>query len=144
MKHFLKSFQTDETIQLAGYETILKLQQHRWPGNIRELRNFVERAALLSSGERLETRHLAPPSFGDTHTESPEASGLVDSTLSGLDSEMPFKDAKARLVDQFERAYWSQLLDKTNGNVSAAARIAGIHRKSAEYLLKKLDLKNEG
>ena len=33
------------------------------PGNIRELRNFVERAALLSSGERLETRHLAPPSL---------------------------------------------------------------------------------
>ena len=53
---------------------------------------------------------------------------------------VPFKDTKARLIDEFERQYWEILLKQTYGNVSGAARHAGIHRKSAEYLLGKLDL----
>lgn len=124
-------------VQVA-YETIVKLQNHRWPGNVRELRNFVERAAMLATGDRLETRYLVPPSFGDTQTKAPQA---APDLVMGVDEDLPFKDAKARLIDAFERAYWNRLLEKTKGNVSAAARIAGIHRKSAEYLLKKLDLR---
>lgn len=126
-------------VQVA-YETIVKLQNHRWPGNVRELRNFVERAAMLATGDRLETRYLVPPSFGDTQTKAPVASP-AGQIMGLVDDDLPFKDAKARLIDAFERAYWSRLLEKTNGNVSAAARVAGIHRKSAEYLLKKLDLR---
>ena len=91
-------------------------------------------------------RFFCPPSFGDTQTESPESEdpsgSATDAALAELDIDLPFKDAKARLVDAFERAYWSRLLERTKGNVSAAARIAGIHRKSAEYLLKKLDLRD--
>ena len=114
-------------------------QAHRWPGNVRELKNFVERATLLSTGDRLETKHLSPPTFGDTaHGEGQEEGQIL---LGNLDENLPFKDAKARLIAQFEVLYWTRLLEKTNFNVSAAARIAGIHRKSAEYLIKKLDLK---
>ncbi len=147
VRHFLGEIETPsgEEVQV-GYDTILKLQRHRWPGNVRELRNFVERAAMLSTENRLETRYLVPPSFGDTQTESPAddapSRDATDAALSDLDTDLPFKDAKARLVDAFERAYWSKLLERTNGNISAAARIAGIHRKSAEYLLKKLDLRS--
>ena len=141
VQHFLDELSQKGAPQVqVGYDTILKLQNHAWPGNVRELRNFVERAALLSTGDRLETRHLVPPSFGDTQTGShsdDDAAVAFDS----IDINLPFKDAKARLIDTFERTYWSRLLEKTGGNVSAAARIAGIHRKSAEYLLKKLDLK---
>ncbi len=145
VRHFLEEVETPDGEQVqVGYDTILKLQRHRWPGNVRELRNFVERAAMLATNNRLETRYLVPPSFGDTQTESPQkdaaAGSATDAALAELDIDLPFKDAKARLVDSFERAYWSRLLEKTNGNVSAASRIAGIHRKSAEYLLKKLDL----
>ena len=61
--------------------------------------------------------------------------------MSEMPDDLPFKDAKGRLIEAFERVYWTRLLEKTQGNVSAAARLAGIHRKSAEYLLKKLDLK---
>ena len=59
-----------------------------------------------------------------------------------IQSEHAFKTAKAQLISDFEVMYWSRLLTHTNDNVSAAARIAGIHRKSAEYLIKKLNLKN--
>ena len=140
VKHFLRSLADEgEDTMPIGYETILKLQAHRWPGNVRELKNFVERATLLSTGDRLETKHLSPPSFGDTaHGDDTQGNGLM---VGGFDENLPFKDAKARLIESFERLYWSRLLEKTNGNVSAAARMAGIHRKSAEYLLKKLDLK---
>ena len=140
VKHFLNALAEEgqETVPV-GYETILKLQAHRWPGNVRELKNFVERATLLSTGDRLETKHLSPPTFGDTaHGEGQEEDQVL---LGNLDENLPFKDAKARLIESFERLYWSRLLEQTSGNVSAAARIAGIHRKSAEYLLKKLDLK---
>jgi len=53
---------------------------------------------------------------------------------------MPFKDAKGRLVGDFERRYWEDLLDQAEGNVTRAAALGGIHRKSLEYLMKKLDL----
>ena len=138
VRHFLHELQVSSTVQI-GYDTILKLQQHRWPGNVRELRNFVERAALLATGDRIETKHLVAPSFGDTHADEPADAFSLDD----FDEDLPFKDAKTRLIDRFERAYWGRLLARTKGNVSAAARIAGIHRKSAEYLLKKLDLRGE-
>ena len=57
-----------------------------------------------------------------------------------VDYKLPFKDAKNRLVEEFERVYWTRLLRKTSGNVSEAARQGGIHRKSLEYLLKKIDV----
>jgi DNA-binding NtrC family response regulator len=47
------------------------------------------------------------------------------------------------LVEAFERRYWTRLLEASGGNISEAARRGGIHRKSLEYLLRKLDLRAE-
>ena len=159
VQHFLKEMQTPDgqPVQVS-YETIVKLQKHRWPGNVRELRNFVERAAMLATGNRLETKYLVPPTFGDTRgggnaddvSVDPEAPPPVPAALADgppgpavaeFDDSLPFKDAKARLIDTFERAYWARLLERTRGNISAASRVAGVHRKSAEYTLKKLNLR---
>jgi len=153
VRAFLEDLRTPEgePVQVS-YETIIKLQKHRWSGNVRELRNFVERAAMLASGNRLETRYLMPASAGhepDAPLEAPNANvAPVDGALAGpavaaFDDSLPFKDAKARLIDDFERTYWVRLLERTRGNISAAARVAGIHRKSAEYLLKKLNLRGQ-
>ena len=59
-----------------------------------------------------------------------------------VDINQAFKEAKHELVEQFERRYWWALLNTYDFNVSAAARVAGVHRKSAEYLLKKLKIKS--
>jgi len=153
VRAFLEDLRTPEgePVQVS-YETIIKLQKHRWSGNVRELRNFVERAAMLASGNRLETRYLMPASAGheqDAPLEAPNANvAPVDGALAGpavaaFDDSLPFKDAKARLIDDFERTYWVRLLERTRGNISAAARVAGIHRKSAEYLLMKLYLRGQ-
>ncbi|MFZ4735786.1 MAG: sigma 54-interacting transcriptional regulator [Bradymonadia bacterium] len=153
VRAFLEDLRTPEgePVQVS-YETIIKLQKHRWSGNVRELRNFVERAAMLASGNRLETRYLMPASAGhepDAPLEAPNANvapvggALAGPAVAAFDDSLPFKDAKARLIDDFERTYWVRLLERTRGNISAAARVAGIHRKSAEYLLKKLNLRGQ-
>ena len=138
--HFLDqiSEQTGRKGLNISYKTMEKLKLHKWPGNVRELKNFVERAALLAEGDRLETRYL------NYQPQQRAAAEVVDTSASfaqeAADQEIPFKEAKNRLVEDFEKTYWMKLLARTDGNVSKAARIAGVHRKSLEYILKKLDL----
>ena len=114
-----------------SFETMQQLTSHPWPGNVRELRNAIERAAVMSSGQQLEVQVDARPVPAD-------ASGLP------LRYDLPFKDAKARLVDAFERVYWERALASHGWNVSATAREAGLHRKSLEYLVRKLGLERPG
>lgn len=131
--HFMRQFATPGGPTQVSWETMRKLQAHPWTGNVRELRNFVERAALLSDSGRIETRFVRPPRQ-EPEGQSSDASGLP------VDYALPFKDAKNRLVEAFEAVYWRRLLQASGGNISEAARQGGIHRKSLEYLLKKLDI----
>lgn len=141
--HFLDNIAKDSGTRVqVGYETIRKLQKHSWPGNIRELKNFVDRAAILATNDRLETKYLLPPAQTKEVTDD-EHNTASSQAKDAISAGLPFKDAKARLIDTFERVYWEALLEVHKGNVSAAARQAGIHRKSAEYLLRKLDLANQ-
>ncbi|PKN55194.1 MAG: hypothetical protein CVU56_22640 [Deltaproteobacteria bacterium HGW-Deltaproteobacteria-14] len=125
----------------VGYETMRRLQAHPWPGNVRELKNYVERAVVLAENGRLETRHLSSRSI----KQEPAVQEVGDGAraLLSVDYDLPFKDAKQRLLEVFETRYWTRLLDDTGGNISEAARRGGIHRKSLEYVVKKLDLKGE-
>ena len=132
VSHFLDSAGAHDVS--VSFETMGRLQRHPWPGNVRELKNYVERAVLLSERGRLETRHLAGRPLDEDDSQE-QGAGL------NVDMSLPFKDAKARLIDVFERQYWTERLDAAGGNVSEAARQGGIHRKSLEYLLKKLDLR---
>jgi DNA-binding NtrC family response regulator len=85
-----------------------------WPGNVRELRNHVERAA-----------------------------GLGRSAASGseIDVSMPLKEARNRWVQLFESRYLAELLHAHGGNVSAAARAAGIDRVHFYRLLGRAGLR---
>lgn len=114
----------------VSFETMQQLQAYPWPGNVRELKNQIERAAVLSDGKELQVRL-----DGGASRPVPAVEGGVT-----VDFALPFKDAKARLVDDFERVYWQQAMERHQWNVSAASRACGLHRKSLEYLLRKLDL----
>ena len=143
----------------VSYEAMLKLKAQPWQGNVRELKNFVLRALALSHTPEghLETRYLLPQDLSlplqeptQEHTDSTgeaQKNEAIDEPLTAYlpslgphNETISFKDAKARLIDRFERLYWERLLNAHEWNVSAAARDAGIHRKSAEYLIKKLGL----
>jgi DNA-binding NtrC family response regulator len=92
----------------------------------------VERAVLLSEGDRIETRYMDgdPPVRADAEEGS---SGSVD-------VNRPFKVARDERADSFARAYWTEMLRQCRGNISEASRRGGLHRKSLEYALKKLDI----
>jgi DNA-binding NtrC family response regulator len=115
---------------------IEQLQRHDWPGNVRELRNVVERAlslgdtALADLGDH--GRVPSPP-----HVED-EARDKRASNPEVLD--LPFKEAKAQLVEAFERDYLTALLERHHGNISRAASEAGIDRNYIHRLVKKYGL----
>ena len=154
--HFLNEFSPLIKREIS-FRTMQRLIQHQWPGNVRELKNYVHRAIALSSSEEshLETRFLLPEqtevnshaSTQPTGLESSVADPSIDSSRSSpslqlqIDTSLAYKEAKRDLVDHFEKLYWQELLSTHHNNISAAARVAGIHRKSAEYLVKKLGLK---
>jgi DNA-binding NtrC family response regulator len=144
VEHFLKDANemSDREDVEVGYKTMEKLKRHRWPGNVRELKNFVERAVLLTTGDTIETRFLDAADPVPSEPEAAEESAGSMATMA-IEENLPFKDAKNRLIEEFERSYWRELLRRTDGNVSEAARIAGVHRKSVEYILKKHDISRE-
>ncbi|MDX9724561.1 MAG: sigma 54-interacting transcriptional regulator [Myxococcota bacterium] len=149
----LSQFFLDQAAQRLGrselqipFSTMEKLKRYAWPGNVRELKNYVERAALLSQDDKLETRFLlADDAEVKVENEQSKALGGEAEEIAemAIAEELPFKDAKQRLVEAFESSYWSRLLERTAGNVSKAARIAGVHRKSVEYIMKKLELSRD-
>jgi DNA-binding NtrC family response regulator len=142
VEHFLNELDSkvDKRTMQVGFQTMEKLKQYPWSGNVRELKNFVERAAILSDGERVETRFLR------LNSQTGEGENSQDPFLGALQipEEMAFKEAKNRLISAFETAYWQRLLKQTSGNVSEAARIAGVHRKSVEYILRKIGMSRSG
>ena len=110
-------------------ENLERLRGHGWPGNVRELRNVLERAWALSGpngGAFVDLKlWLQSASVG-----APDSGGIIDTTL-------PFKEAKERWVDQFERRYLASVFDTHDGNITHAADHAGINRRHFRTLLRK-------
>jgi DNA-binding NtrC family response regulator len=100
------------------------LRRHRWPGNVRELRNLVE--ATLATGE--------VPDVG---------SASRTAAVPGVDSPTTasYKDARSRVLHDFERGYLAALLERAGGNASEAARLARMNRSYLLELLRKHDLR---
>jgi DNA-binding NtrC family response regulator len=140
--HFLAELAARHGVPPArlSYDTMARLKEHGWPGNVRELRNFLERSVILAGALQGASKALdLPPPVRATARRD----GADPDEVLVVDFDQPFKDEKDRLVSTFEARYFGRLLKRTEGNVSKAARIAGIHRKSLEYLLKQVDLERD-
>jgi DNA-binding NtrC family response regulator len=103
------------------------LHQYPWPGNIRELENWVHRQFLMCSGAAIVHDGVTPDA-----SIAPGPAPDVPAAASG-----GFAVAKAEAVRRFERDYLRRVLDECGGNVSRAARIAGKERRAFGKLLKK-------
>jgi len=114
-----------------------QLQRHDWPGNVRELRNVVERA--LSLGDAV-LADLGEPSAGSRPASAPGIDDAAKRQSNPDVLDMPFKEAKAQLVEAFERDYLAALLARHHGNISRAAAEAGIDRNYIHRLVKKYGL----
>ena len=106
-------------------ETVAALSAYPWPGNVRQLKNVLERAATLAAGDGV----LRPDVLGI---------GVVEAQpLPPPDPDIPFKDAKERLIEVWEAEYIKNLLEKCGGNVTQAARVAGLDRAHLYRILRK-------
>ncbi len=103
-----------------------KLRSYAWPGNVRELANLVERLAATRAGETVDVADLPP------ELDRPAPSTATPSV------EQPFDDARRT----FERDYFSRLLEATDGNISEAARRAGISRPNLYRRLDELGIRD--
>jgi DNA-binding NtrC family response regulator len=115
------------------------LQAYPWPGNIRELKNTVERAASLADGTELGVRDLMPSS-----QKTPPAVLPGGNAEQFVEDGLPFKEAKQRVLDAFEGTYLKALLDKHGGNVTRSANAAGLTRYHLRELAKRYGIRDAG
>jgi len=142
-RHFLEQFShqvsPSEPEPKIGAETMQRLVSHRWPGNIRELRNFMQRVAVMAhSGMR---NPPLPDAATMAHHPKQTPDGNVVPAVP-LDTHLPYKESKARWIDHFETTYVSGLLERNDGNVAAAAREAGVDRTYLFRLIRKYGLRH--
>ena len=132
-----------ERIRAVSDEAMAMLAAYRFPGNVRELVNVLERAVSLADGENLTANDLPELVRGALPAPLPGASSGPPPIPKSI-ADATFKDAKERLLASFERDYLVTLLKKTNGNISQAARDADIDRKYFRKLMKKYGLGDGG
>ena len=109
-------------------ELLSSLQSRAWPGNVRELRNYMERSVSLGYSS-------TGGAGGANAATDPAATAPV------VPIHLPLKDARAAWTEQFEVLYVKALLEKTEGNVTRAAELAGINRRSLQRLIASLGIR---
>ncbi len=109
-----------EPVSLTS-EDLSLLATYSWPGNVRELKNHLE--AVVVMGEK--------PLEADRNTSS--GGDFFQSIV-----DLPYREAKKILLGTFDERYFSRLLEKFDGNITRTAQVAGVHRKTVEYILKKI------
>jgi DNA-binding NtrC family response regulator len=126
IKHYIDMFarETGRSIQDVDYEATKAMLAYDWPGNIRELRNTLERAVVLSEGDMI-TLHDLPDKFRMLDVE-----GIATSSL-------------RQALDDFERDYIRRSLTESKGNKESAAERLGIDLATLYRKLKKLKVEVE-
>ena len=134
----------------AGGSNLDRLLRYHWPGNVRELRNVIARAVALGrAGDDfgalpiLLRPTVAAPDVVMPAMLAAQASvqAVAAAAPIAATADRPFHDAKADVVARFERDYLADLMRRSEGNVSAAARRAGLERKYLYKLLERAGLR---
>jgi DNA-binding NtrC family response regulator len=123
--HFLEvsARRSKKPVRAIAPDAMQALCRYAWPGNVRELENVIERAVIVAKSETIV--NVEPFLTGEG--ERPR-----------VDLSLPFREAKARVVEEFERAYVAGVLDSHGGKLTAAAKHADMdpknfHEKLARY-----------
>lgn len=131
--HFLRKFAAEHKRNLAGFsaEANAALLRYHWPGNVRELRNAINRAVILAEQANIAIADL-PHALSDSASDAKPAT-----------AEANFNLAKQQVIEAFERDFIGKLLTATHGNISEAARRAGMYKKNLIDKMKQYGIRRE-
>jgi two-component system nitrogen regulation response regulator NtrX len=134
VNHFLARFAAERRIQTPelSKDAMAALQAHDWPGNVRQLRNIIERTLILTPGDRVGCIEvdLLPPEVVETQGSS----GLGGASMAIMGS--PLREAR----ESFEREYLKIQIRRFSGNISRTASFIGMERSALHRKLKALGL----
>ena len=124
--YFLSRYniQLKKSIKEFSNESMVLLQSYRYPGNVRELENLIERAVMLTNGDV-----ILPEVFKDVLAPGSEKGASLP--LSGL----TFAKSRDRVLATFEKQYLLSQLTKYHGNVTASAKASGMTRQNFQRLM---------
>jgi two-component system, NtrC family, response regulator AtoC len=125
VKYFIDAYNSEFKKRVRGIsdEAMKRLQMYGWPGNIRELRNAVERAMLLADGDELTAAH-----FPVASTAGAKLTEGVELPPNGID------------LEQLERSLVVQALERSGWNQTRAAALLGVNRDQIRYRIEKFNL----
>jgi len=141
VRHFIEKYnkRLNKKIEGIADDALVMLQAYPWPGNIRELENMMERVLLFADGPRIEVKDLPEP----VRTSLQSAVAQLTDTTTPEVGETPLKDFLKAKQAEIEKAFIVQALAKTEGNVTRAAKLLGISRKSLQTKMKEFGLRDE-
>ncbi len=114
----------NKRVESISSRALTLLRNYSWPGNLRELENIIERAVVLTSSLVIEAEHLP------LHVQD----GI------GFQPRLGFMQSKSQVIEQFERQALSSYLAEAQGNISRAAELASIPRRTFHRLMAKYNL----
>jgi DNA-binding NtrC family response regulator len=138
---FLERFCKKNQVAAKGFsaDAMFLMESYHWPGNVRELRNIVERLAILCEQDRIEPHDL--PAEIRQAPVRPVATQLPTTWDEFKKLKHQIRDAA---VQQLERRFLTEALQRCDGNVSRAAEEIGIQRTNLHALMRKYGLGSEG
>ncbi|MEE9393636.1 MAG: sigma-54 dependent transcriptional regulator [Planctomycetota bacterium] len=124
-QHFLRKFceQNGRELGPLSQEALARLASYEWPGNVRELENCMERAVVMARGAQLQASDFALGSQRKDGVATEILNQIIHTDLT---------------LDEVERALIMMALDHCQGNVSQAARVLGLTRRTLQYRLEKM------
>jgi DNA-binding NtrC family response regulator len=134
--HFLKVYAKEygRDAMGLGHSAKARLMGYAWPGNVRELEGVMHRAVAVAEEDMIEAEALDLPDHEMLDAPGPTMTLISRGQIPEGES---FQSMKEKVIEEFERAYLSDLLMTHQGNVSKAARAAKKERRAFQRLLQK-------
>jgi two-component system, NtrC family, response regulator AtoC len=142
--HFIDKYnkRLNKKIEGIADEAMPLLQSYLWPGNIRELENLMERVLLFADGPLITLKDL-PEHIRQAGAGLPPAAAAASADASAP-GETSLKDIVRMKAAELEKGLITKALEETNGNVTRAAKLLQISRKSLQTKMKEFGLRDEG
>lgn len=138
--HFLKKYTEEMGKTIKGFtpEAMERLMRYSWPGNVRELENVIERTVVMIDDEMVKVDHLILPN----QQEKEVSENQVPMTSEEL-KEIK-KQAREKAVEEIEKAFILNALERHQWNVTKAAEEVGMLRPNFQALMRKYNLRARG